>query len=439
MTLTSGGAITPGSEHELHNYQNVNYTYINDTHLSSVSGMDIYGGQSIYQLSYDALGRCAVRVLNGSTSYYIYDGEKPILEYAAAYALKAANVYGGGIDEILMRTDYTVTPNRVLYYQDDHEGSVTHLTDGSGNILESYRYDAFGKPTINGGALTASAFGNRFLFTGREYVARFSIYEYRNRAYHPGLGRFMSEDPKGFAAGDNNFFRYCGNDPEDHTDPMGLAAGPDSAEMRIPDYGATEQLADNEKDFEVSVDAHSSEMHEYARAEARTAAEGTTSANSAMGSANLNTSYVTYGGKWNEADAKNFREQFNEEWSTPEGRKVWEERFSSDLPTIVSPYRGLPPKANGGASAFAVADTKRLSGENFLTAGQVSRAEQDKRLSKSEIKALEKGGEHPHKLKERLGGSRLDLFKDRAGNIKLKPRDGSGPGEPTGLNINDFP
>jgi hypothetical protein len=37
------------------------------------------------------------------------------------------------------------------------------------------------------------------------------------------LGRFTGEDPKGFAAGDYNLFRYCGNDPEDHTDPMGLA------------------------------------------------------------------------------------------------------------------------------------------------------------------------------------------------------------------------
>jgi RHS repeat-associated protein len=57
---------------------------------------------------------------------------------------------------------------------------------------------------------------------GREYVSQFGIYEYRNRAYHPGLGRFISEDPKLFDAGDNNFFRYCGNDPIDKTDPMGL-------------------------------------------------------------------------------------------------------------------------------------------------------------------------------------------------------------------------
>src|SRR5207248_4345031 len=87
--------------------------------------------------------------MRGVPSYYIYDGEKPILEYAGTdYHLIAANLYGKSIDEILMRTDYTITPNRVLYYQDDHEGSVTHITDNNGQVLESYRYDAFGMPTV---------------------------------------------------------------------------------------------------------------------------------------------------------------------------------------------------------------------------------------------------------------------------------------------------
>jgi hypothetical protein len=36
----------------------------------------------------------------------------------------------------------------------------------------------------------------------------------------------MSEDPKLFDAGDYNLYRYCHNDPEDFTDPMGLSAGP---------------------------------------------------------------------------------------------------------------------------------------------------------------------------------------------------------------------
>jgi RHS repeat-associated protein len=72
--------------------------------------------------------------------------------------------------------------------------------------------------------ISSTAYNNRFLFTGREY-GPFGFYEYRARAYNPQLGRFMSEDPKLFDAGDYNLFRYCHNDPIDMTDPMGLSPG----------------------------------------------------------------------------------------------------------------------------------------------------------------------------------------------------------------------
>src|SRR6266545_2187644 len=90
---------------------------------------------------------------------------------------------------------------------------------------EWHKYDAFGAVRIlapNGTERATSLYKNRFLFTGREYAATFGFYEYRARAYNPTLGRFMSEDPKGFDAGDYNLFRYCHNDPLDLTDPMGL-------------------------------------------------------------------------------------------------------------------------------------------------------------------------------------------------------------------------
>jgi RHS repeat-associated protein len=168
------------------------------------------------------------RSLNGATTYYIYDGEKPILEYRSTdLSHPAKNLYGKGIDEILMRYDPSFNPDVTYYYQQDHEGSVTHLLNTSGNVIESYKYDAFGVPAIydaNGTQLSSSAYSNRFLFTGREYANLFGFYEYRARAYHPTLGRFMSEDPKLFDAGDYNLFRYCHNDPLDLSDPMGLDA-----------------------------------------------------------------------------------------------------------------------------------------------------------------------------------------------------------------------
>jgi uncharacterized protein RhaS with RHS repeats len=43
--------------------------------------------------------------------------------------------------------------------------------------------------------------------------------------YDPKVGRWLSEDPLGFKAGDENLYRYVGNGPTNDVDPMGLAPG----------------------------------------------------------------------------------------------------------------------------------------------------------------------------------------------------------------------
>src|SRR5205814_10085963 len=96
------------------------------------------------------------------------------------------------------------------------------------NHIEKYFYDAVGYQTVTDqwGNETghASSHGNRFMYTGREWIAELGIYDYRHRMYHPGLGRFLQSDPTGFDAGDMNLFRYCGDDPVDRSDPTGLLA-----------------------------------------------------------------------------------------------------------------------------------------------------------------------------------------------------------------------
>jgi RHS repeat-associated protein len=242
-TAVTNSTIINGSEHEVSTYQGpydaqpATYTYINDEHLKQVSN-----GTNSYYLYYDALGRCVKRTLNNFTTVYLYDAEKPILEYNQNGQI-TRNVYGKGIDEILMRTDPTVNGGAAFYYQQDHEGSVTHLTNAAGNVIEEYRYDAFGGPVT---IYSAGTYNNRFKFTGREYTGTFGFYEYRARAYHPGLGRFMSEDPKLFDAGDYNLFRYCHNDPIDFTDPMGLD---DTAPTYSPRQTSQQLAADRAYNF----------------------------------------------------------------------------------------------------------------------------------------------------------------------------------------------
>jgi uncharacterized protein RhaS with RHS repeats len=44
----------------------------------------------------------------------------------------------------------------------------------------------------------------------------------RARYYDAAIGRFLSEDPIGFAGGDSNIYRYVANSPLANTDPLGL-------------------------------------------------------------------------------------------------------------------------------------------------------------------------------------------------------------------------
>ena len=159
--------------------------------------------------------------VNGTSTYFIYDGWDLIEERNSTGTVLATYVHGARQDEMLSKT----TTAGTVYYQHNALGSVTDLTNASGTIVEKYKYDAFGKPAITDGSgnpLTASAYGNRFLFMGREYLAEVNLYDYRNRVYCADLGRFLQTDPIRFSAGDMNIYRYCGNNPLNLKDTSGL-------------------------------------------------------------------------------------------------------------------------------------------------------------------------------------------------------------------------
>ena len=54
-----------------------------------------------------------------------------------------------------------------------------------------------------------------------QYDSATGLYYDNARYYDMVIGRFMSQDPKGFAAGDSNLYRYVGNGPTDGIDPTG--------------------------------------------------------------------------------------------------------------------------------------------------------------------------------------------------------------------------
>ena len=81
-------------------------------------------------------------------------------------------------------------------------------------------YDAFDNATN-------PSFPTRYQFTGREFDSFSGLQFSRARFYDPRLGRFISEDPIGFAGGDVNLYGYVRNQPYIFRDPMGLYPGVD--------------------------------------------------------------------------------------------------------------------------------------------------------------------------------------------------------------------
>lgn len=201
---------------ELKTYKGWTYTYDSLTRLTKATN-----GATTYSFAYDARNRCVLRTANGVKRFFYYDHNDRIEERDATDHLLTKYVTGRFIDELLVKIDSSGS----VYYVQDGLGNTTHLTDATGNVVEKYRYDVFGNPTVlkpDNTVLTGSSFDNRFLFTGREYLADLKIYDYRNRFYSPELGRFLQCDPIRFNSRDINLYNYVLNNPVNLIDPMGL-------------------------------------------------------------------------------------------------------------------------------------------------------------------------------------------------------------------------
>jgi RHS repeat-associated protein len=112
-----------------------------------------------------------------------------------------------------------------MWYLTDKLGSVRENVDSNGNVIDSITYDTYGNIL----AETHPTSGDRFKYTSREWDSEIGQYFYRARYYSPTDGRFESEDPKGFSAGDTDLYRYVQNDPIGLSDPTGLE--PDTVTM----------------------------------------------------------------------------------------------------------------------------------------------------------------------------------------------------------------
>jgi RHS repeat-associated protein len=244
--------------------------------------------------SYDARDRCVSRAINGAATYYAYDRWNLIQEDTPAGAETTRYIHGSRVDEMVA----LITGSATAYYHQDVLGSTVSLTDPNGNLLETCSYDIYGLPAFKdplGNPLSASSVGNRFLFTGREWLPAVNLFDYRNRMYSQDQGRFLQPDPIRLASisrdplassppflgldqtqlspslriGERlvgpNLYDYVFNQPIEYTDPTGLLGdGGGWCEAMIENYNyqdrkstqAWNKMWNREKDIQKQQDCN---------------------------------------------------------------------------------------------------------------------------------------------------------------------------------------
>jgi RHS repeat-associated protein len=137
--------------------------------------------------------------------------------------------------------------NQSLPPAGEREGgfTITHVTDASGNVVNEYNFDAWGRRrNFTDWSYTVAAQTDLLPdrgFTGHEYLPWFKLYNMNGRLYDPVVGRFLEPDPVVQDASSTqnlNRYSYCLNNPLKYTDPSGYrrAIVPGEDELWIDPY-----------------------------------------------------------------------------------------------------------------------------------------------------------------------------------------------------------
>jgi RHS repeat-associated protein len=176
------------------------------------------GGSGVLRFVYNGLGQRVAKLTAGGAvlERYHYDGDGHLIavsgptgamlaEYVWLGDLPVAEISGAGSSG---------GAGVITYIHTDHLGTPQRLTNSSGGLVSTFRWQPFGE-------MVGSGTGYRLRFPGQLADTETGLHDNGMRTYDPGLGRYLEADPIGLDGGLNRF-AYVGGNPLKYVDPTGL-------------------------------------------------------------------------------------------------------------------------------------------------------------------------------------------------------------------------
>jgi len=150
--------------------------------------------------------------VNGNKTYFLYNSSGSCAELdETGNELRSYGYAPGSVVPLFLRKngDY-------YFYLNDHLGAPQKIISGSGRVVWSAVYEAYGKATV-----TVEEVVNNFRLPGQYADPETGLHYNFFRYYDTETGRYINVDP---ARDGLNFYAYCKADPLNFTDPYGLCA-----------------------------------------------------------------------------------------------------------------------------------------------------------------------------------------------------------------------
>ena len=218
QTIKKGNEkLTYDSNGNLTQYKEARYSY---DALDRLIQVDTNG--SITSYTYDPFNRRLSKKQDGQEQLFLYQGQEEIGSWS-----------NGSFNELRLLNNSSRNPTAAIELNGipyvplhDIAGNIICLLNLQGNVVERYRYTAYGEAEIlspSGKQLTTSTVNNFYQYASKRLDPETGFIAFGLRYYDPSLGCWICPDPAGSADGPN-LYAYVHNNPWKYFDQWGLFA-----------------------------------------------------------------------------------------------------------------------------------------------------------------------------------------------------------------------